>query len=166
MQLLEREKQIYIENKDIKPDLENQSYIVERQLKPEARKDIIEFLEERKIIPNSMIDISDGLSSELIHICKQSDVGCQIEEENLPISKDTFNQALEFNLGPTTCALSGGEDYELLFTLDPKHQKAIDEHYDISMIGEVKDVNLGVKLHTKGDNYHDIISLGWNSLTE
>ncbi len=166
LQLLEREKQIYLENKNIKPDLESKSYIVERQLKPEARKDIVEFLEERGVIPNAMIDISDGLSSELIHICKQSDVGCQIEEDDLPISKETYNQALEFNLGPTTCALSGGEDYELLFTIDPEHKKAIDEHYDISIIGEVKDVNLGVKLHTKGGNFHDIISLGWNSLKE
>ncbi len=164
LQLLEREKQLFLENPEIKPNLNNQTYLVERQLKPEARKEIVEDLEEYGIIPNAMIDISDGLSSEIIHICKQSNVGCQIEEESLPIANETYNQALEFNMGPTTCALSGGEDYELLFAVDPKHQKKMDDHPDISVIGEFLDVNLGVKLHTKGDNLHDIVSMGWNSL--
>ena len=164
LQLLEREKQIYKENPAIKPNLDNQKYLIERQLKPEARREIIADLEEYDIIPNAMIDISDGLSSEIIHICKQSNVGCQIEEESLPIDNDTYNQALEFNLGPTTCALSGGEDYELLFAVDPKHEKKMDDHPDIAVIGKFRDVNLGVKLHTKGDNFHDMVSLGWNSL--
>lgn len=166
LQLLEREKKIYLENPDVKPDLEKKSYIVERQLKPEARKDIVEFLDEAGIVPHAMIDISDGLSSEILHLCKASKTGAQINEEALPIAGETFNQALEFNLGPTTCALSGGEDYELLFTVDPKHREAISAHNDIAVIGEIKDAGLGVKLFSKGGNYHDIISLGWNSLEE
>ena len=166
LQLLEREKRIFLENPDVKADLENKAYIVERQLKPEARKDIVEFLEGAGIVPNAMIDISDGLSSEILHICQASSVGCQLEEASLPIATETYNQALEFNLGPTTCALSGGEDYELLFTADPKFRDALDAHHDISIIGEILDENLGVKLHTKGGNLHDIISLGWNSLDE
>jgi thiamine-monophosphate kinase len=150
----------------VNADLENKAYIVERQLKPEARKDIIEFLDKAGVVPSAMIDISDGLSSEILHICKASSVGCQLEESALPISNETFNQALEFNLGPTTCALSGGEDYELLFTIDPKYLPELNKHHDIAVIGEIKDANLGVKLHSKGGNFHDIISLGWNSLKE
>lgn len=166
LQILEREKQIHLENPEIKPALEKQTYLIERQLKPEARKVIVEDLEEYGIIPTAMIDVSDGLSSEIIHICKQSNVGCQIEEDSLPISNEAYNQAFEFNLGPTTCALSGGEDYELLFAVDPKYRKKMDDHPDISVIGEFTDAIMGVKLHTKGDNYHDIVSLGWNSLKE
>lgn len=166
LQILEREKQVFLANPDMKVDFGGKSYIIERQLKPEARLDIIEFLAEKEIIPNAMIDISDGLSSEILHICTASNVGCQLEESALPIDNETFNQALDFNIGPTTCALSGGEDYELLFTVDPKHRAELEAHKDISIIGEVLDVNLGVKLHTKGDNLHDIISLGWNSLEE
>jgi thiamine-monophosphate kinase len=166
LQLLEREKKIFLENPGIAPDLEQKSYIVERQLKPEARKDIIEYLDEAGVVPNAMIDISDGLSSEIIHICQASSVGCQLEEDSIPIANETYNQALAFNLGPTTCALSGGEEYELLFTIDPKDRKAIDAHHDIVIIGEIKDEHLGVKLHSKGGNFHDIISLGWNSLKE
>ena len=166
LQLLEREKKIHMEHPEVQVDLESKSYIVERQIKPEARKDIIEYLDEKKTVPTSMIDISDGLSSEILHVCKASSVGCQLEEEYLPIANETFNQALEFNLGPTTCALSGGEDYELLFTIDPKHREIIDAHHDISIIGEVLDESMGAKLLTKGGNLHDIISLGWNSLEE
>ncbi|MCP4123377.1 MAG: thiamine-phosphate kinase [Bacteroidetes bacterium] len=166
LQLLEREKRIYQENPDVKVDLEDKSYIVERQIKPEARKDVIEYLDDKKIVPTSMIDISDGLSSEILHVCKASSVGCQLEEEQLPIATETFNQALEFNLGPTTCALSGGEDYELLFTIDPTQRDLIDAHHDITVIGEILDENQGAKLLTKGGNLHDIISLGWNSLEE
>lgn len=166
LQILEREKQIHLEHPDIAPALEKQSYLIERQLKPEARKVIIDDLEEYGIVPTAMIDISDGLSSEIIHLCKQSNVGCQIEEESLPISHEAYNQAMEFNIGPTTCALSGGEDYELLFAVDPKYRQKMDDHPDISVIGEFTDAIKGVKLHTKGDNYHDIVSLGWNSLKE
>ncbi len=166
LQLLEREKKIYIENPEIQVDLENQKYILERQLKPEARRDIYNVFKEKEVIPTSMIDISDGLSSEILHICKQSNVGCLIEEAQLPIAKETYDMALNFNLGPTTCALSGGEDYELLFTIDPKDIDKISKHSDITIIGEMLPAEMGVKLKTKGGNLHDIISLGWDSLKE
>lgn len=166
LQLLEREKQIQLENPEIQVNLEKQKYIVERQLKPEARKDIIETLAKLNIVPNAMIDISDGLSSEIIHLCKKSNVGCQIEEGNLPIANETFDQINEFNLPPTTVALSGGEDYELLFAVDPKFEKEIENERDITIIGTFQDAIKGIKLHTKGDNYHDMIAMGWNSLKE
>eukprot|EP01037_Dinobryon_pediforme_P010586 gene10586-10656_t len=117
LQLLEREKLIYLENPNIQPDLEGKDYIIERQLKPEARRDIIDLLKEIKVKPTAMIDISDGLASELLHICKQSDKGCNLYEEKIPLDPMTFETAREFNLDPTVCALSGGEDYELLFTV-------------------------------------------------
>ena len=113
-----------------------------------------------------MIDISDGLSSEIIHICKQSNVGCQLNEDAVPIAKETYDKALEFGIDPINCALSGGEDYELLFTILPSDRAKVKQHPDISIIGEILDENLGVKLFTKGGNYHDIISLGWNSLKD
>jgi thiamine-monophosphate kinase len=117
LQLLEREKLIYLENPNIQPDLEGKDYIVERQLKPEARRDIVELLKEIGVKPTAMIDVSDGLASEVLHICKQSNKGCNIYEEKIPLDPMTFETAREFNLDPTVCALSGGEDYELLFTV-------------------------------------------------
>ncbi|RYZ15833.1 MAG: thiamine-phosphate kinase, partial [Sphingobacteriales bacterium] len=117
LQLLEREKKIYLESPGVQPDLEQKAYIVGRILKPEPRAEIVEWLKEHNIVPTSMIDVSDGLSSELLHICKQSKVGCVIHEEKIPIHDEARNMALEFGIDPTTCALSGGEDYELLFTL-------------------------------------------------
>lgn len=164
LQILEREKKIFLEHPTITPQLKGHEYIIERQLKPEARIDIIEYLNENDLTPSAMIDISDGLSSEILHICKQSNVGCVIEEENVPIANETYNTALELNIDPINCVLSGGEDYELLFTIDPKYKSIIDKHHDISIIGEILDANLGVKIHTKGDNYHSIIAMGWNSL--
>jgi thiamine-monophosphate kinase len=113
-----------------------------------------------------MIDISDGLSSEIRHLCKQSNVGCQLNEEGVPIANETYDKALEFSIDPINCALSGGEDYELLFTILPSDTHKIAQHPDISIIGEMLDVNLGVKLYTKGGNYHDIISLGWDGLKD
>jgi len=115
---LEREKKIYLENPNIQPDLESESYVIGRLLRPEARKDIIEFFEKEKITPHSMMDISDGLSSEILHISNQSDLGCVIYEERLPIADEMKNAAYKFQIDPTACALSGGEDYELLFTID------------------------------------------------
>jgi thiamine-monophosphate kinase len=117
LQLLEREKLVYIENPNIQPDLEGKDYIVERQLKPEARKDIIDLLKELNVKPTAMIDVSDGLASEILHICKQSNKGCKLYEEKIPIDPMTYETAREFGLDPTVCALSGGEDYELLFTV-------------------------------------------------
>ncbi len=161
LQLLEREKQLYLSQPDMQPDLEKQKYIVGRQLKPEARKDIVEKLAKAKVIPTSMIDISDGLSSDLLHICKQSTVGAFIEEENVPIHEEAQLMALKFKLDPITCALSGGEDYELLFTVSPNDLPAVRLLPDISLVGEIVDKEDGVKLHTKGGNIHDLKAQGW-----
>ncbi len=164
--VLQREKQVFLNAPDASIELAGNDYIVGRQLKPEARKDIIEFFEQEGVVPTSMIDVSDGLSSELLHICKQSNVGCQLNEDGVPIANETYDKALEFGIDPINCALSGGEDYELLFTILPSDKNKINAHPDISIIGEILDENLGVKLFTKGGNYHDIISLGWNSLKD
>ncbi len=164
--LLQREKQVFLNAPEASIDLAGNDFIVGKQLKPEARKDVIEFFAEHQIIPTSMIDVSDGLSSEIMHLCKQSNVGCQLNEEHVPIAEETYNKALEFGIDPINCALSGGEDYELLFTIAAEDRTKVKQHPDISIIGEILDANLGVKLFTKGGNYHDIISLGWNSLKD
>lgn len=161
LQLLEREKQIYLSNPGIKPDLEEQTYLVGRQLKPEARKDMIELFAQQNLVPTAMIDISDGLASEIFHICKQSGVGAFIEESGVPIHPDTQLMALKFNLDPITCALSGGEDYELLFTINPKDLEKVKYLPDIYIMGEITDASDGIKLHTKGGNIHDIKAQGW-----
>jgi thiamine-monophosphate kinase len=166
LQILQREKHVFLNAPNANIELEGNDYIIGRQLKPEARKDIVEFFEAENIIPTSMIDISDGLSSEILHLCKQSDVGCQLNESEVPIANETYNKALEFGIDPINCALSGGEDYELLFTIDRKDADKIKHHTDIAVIGEILDANLGVKLYTKGGNYHDIISLGWDGLKD
>jgi len=166
LQVLEREKRIFLEHPGVTPDLEGQDYLVGRQLKPEARKDIYDFLLKNEVVPTAMIDISDGLSSEILHLCKQSQLGCQIEEASVPIAPETTEMAIKFNIAPITCALSGGEDYELLFSINPKDKKIIDQHPGISIIGEMLDANLGIKLHTRGDNLYDIISLGWDSFKD
>ncbi len=163
VQLLEREKQIFLENPEVQPDLESQDYVVGRQLKPDARKDVIELFRESHLVPTSMIDVSDGLSSDMRHICNQSKVGCQILEDQLPIHEDTFNLALKFRVDPTTCALNGGEDYELLFTVDKKDKQKVENNPFFSIIGEVTDPKKGSKLMTKGGNEHDLIAQGWNT---
>jgi thiamine-monophosphate kinase len=162
--ILQREKQVFLQAPTASIELSGNDYIIGRQLKPEARKDIIEFFAQQNIVPTSMVDISDGLSSEILHICKQSNVGCQLNEADVPISSFTYNKALDFGIDPINCALSGGEDYELLFTILPSEKDRVNQHPDISIIGEITDANLGVKLYTKGGNYHDIISLGWDGL--
>ncbi|MGI8951494.1 MAG: thiamine-phosphate kinase [Chitinophagaceae bacterium] len=162
--LLEREKKIFLENPQVQPDLENEDYIVGRFLKPEARKDIIKFFQENKIIPTAMMDVSDGISSEILHICKQSNVGCKLYEEKLPIDNRTREAAYKFGLDPTTCALNGGEDYELIFTLKQEDYDKIILNEDISVIGHVTDANEGIKFLSKGGNTFDIIAQGWNSL--
>ncbi|HVX25108.1 MAG TPA: thiamine-phosphate kinase [Parafilimonas sp.] len=162
--LLEREKNIYIENPQIQPDLEGEDYIVGRFLKPEARKDIVEFFEEQKIIPTAMMDISDGLSSEILHICNLSNVGCVLYEEKIPIAEQTRNAAFKFNLDPTVCALNGGEDYELLFTIKQDDYDKIKLNENISVVGYIKDIEEGNKFLSKGGNSFDITAQGWNSL--
>lgn len=162
--LLEREKNIYLENPQVQPDLEGEDYIVGRLLKPEARKEIIEFFEQQNIIPTAMMDISDGLSSEILHICNQSNVGCVLYEEKLPLAQETRNAAFKFNLDPTVCALNGGEDYELLFTVKQEDYNKIQLNENISVAGYIKDVSEGKKLVSKGGNYFDITAQGWNAL--
>ena len=161
LQLLEREKQIYLSNPGVKPDLEEQNYLVGRQLKPEARKDMIELFAKNSLVPTSMIDVSDGVSSELFHICRQSGVGAIVEESGVPIHPDAELMAIKFNLDPITCALSGGEDYELLFTIDPNDVDKVKFLPDIYIMGEIVEAKEGLKLHTKGGNIHDIKAQGW-----
>jgi thiamine-monophosphate kinase len=164
--LMEREKKIYLENPGVQPDLENESYIVGRLLKPEARKEIISFFAENNIIPTAMMDVSDGISSDVLHLCKQSVVGCRIYEEKLPISDESRKAAFKFGLDPTVCALNGGEDYELLFTLKQEDHDKITLNEDISVIGYVVDVMEGSKLLTKGGNTFDITAQGWTAFKE
>jgi thiamine-monophosphate kinase len=161
--LLEREKQIFLENPKVQPDLEGEKYVVGRILKPEARKDIIQFFEEAGVTPSAMIDVSDGLSSEILHICKQSNTGCMLYEDKLPIAEETRNAAFKFNLDPTACALSGGEDYELLFTVPQDQFDLVKDNPDISIIGYLTDVEEGVHIFTKGGNKFPITAQGWNA---
>ena len=161
--LLEREKKIYLENPQIQPDLEGEDYIVGRLLKPEARKDIIEFFEQNNIVPTAMMDISDGLSSETLHICKQSNVGCRIYEEKIPLMENSRLAAFKFGLDPTVCALNGGEEYELLFTLKQEDYDKIVLNEAISAIGYITDADEKCKLLSKGGNSFDIIAQGWNA---
>ncbi|MFK7982880.1 MAG: thiamine-phosphate kinase [Saprospiraceae bacterium] len=161
LQLLEREKQLFQSNPGVKTDLEGQDYLVGRQLKPEARKDTIELFAKNNLVPTSMIDVSDGLASELFHLCTQSKVGAFIEEKGVPIHDDTQLQALKFKLDPITCALSGGEDYELLFTIKPSDIDKVKFLPDLYIIGDVVDAKDGVKLHTTGGNIHPIKAQGW-----
>lgn len=163
LQLLEREKQVYLSNPNIQPDLEGKDYIVERQLKPEARGDIISILKELKIKPTSMIDVSDGLSSEMLHICNQSQKGCTLYEEKIPIDPMTYETAREFGLDPTVCALSGGEDYELLFTIKQTDFEKIKHNADISIIGHITEAAAGCNLVSKSGKVHELKAQGWNA---
>jgi len=163
LQLLEREKQIFLENPNIQPDLEGKDYIVERQLKPEARKDIVELLAALEIQPHAMIDVSDGLASEILHICKASNVGCKLYEKKIPIDPMTYETAREFGLDPTVCALSGGEDYELLFTIPQADYDKVKGQLDISVIGHITEASAGYQMISKSGNVHDIKAQGWNA---
>ena len=159
--ILEREKKVYSET-GIQPDLENQAYIVGKLLKPEARKDIIEFLGDSEIMPTSMIDISDGLSSEILHICKQSNLGCVLYEDKIPINEEARQYAYKLELDPTACALSGGEDYELLFTIAQADYDKLLLSEQISVIGYMTAPEEGSHLITRGGNKHALVAQGWN----
>ncbi len=161
LQLLEREKQLWQENPGIQPDLEDQKYAVGRQLKPEARRDMIETFRKVGLKPTAMIDISDGLASEIFHICKQSKVGALVEESGIPMHPEAELLALKFKLDPATCALNGGEDYELLFTIDPADVEKVKYLPEIYIAGEILDAKDGIKLNTKGGNLHDLKAQGW-----
>src|SRR6201991_4501564 len=163
LQLLESEKLVYLENPNIQPDLEGKDYIVERQLKPEARRDIIDLLKKIEVKPTAMIDVSDGLASELLHICKQSGKGCNLYEEKIPLDPMTFETAREFNLDPTVCALSGGEDYELLFTVKQADYDKIKFKMDITIIGYITEPSAGCNLVTKAGAVHALKAQGWNA---
>lgn len=161
--LLEREKKIFIEHPDLQPDLENQDYIIGRMLKPEARKDIIEFFATNEIQPTSMMDVSDGLSSEVLHLCKQSGLGCVLYEEKLPVHNDARQYAYKLELDPTVAALSGGEDYELVFTLSQADHDKIVLNEQISVIGYMTELGEGSHIITKGGNKHKLTAQGWNA---
>lgn len=160
LQILEREKRIFQET-GAQPDFGEHQYLIERQLKPEARRDMIELFAKNNLVPSAMIDVSDGVASEVFHICKQSGVGAYIEESGVPIHPDAQQQALEFNLDPITCALSGGEDYELIFAISPKDLEKVKYLPDIYIMGEIVSPDEGVQLHTKGGNIHQLQAQGW-----
>ena len=162
LQVLEREKQVFLVNPSNKPDLTAYKNIIQKQLRPEARNDIIEFFQECKIKPTSMIDISDGLSSEIIHLCKSSNKGCKIYEDKIPISDDSLQACKEFNLEPTTIALSGGEDYQLLFTVGQENLEKIQNNLNLSVIGHITSSKEMILIEKSGRNIM-IESLGWKS---
>jgi thiamine-monophosphate kinase len=163
---LEREKKIFIESPGVQPDLEGESYVIGRLLKPEARKDIIEFFGREEIIPTSMIDVSDGLSSEILHLCKESGLGCVLYEEKIPIAEQTKNAAYKFEIDPTACALSGGEDYELLFTIPQSVYEKLVLNEDISAIGYMTEQGEGAHIITKGGSRHALTAQGWNHMKQ
>ena len=166
LQLLEREKVVLKGEKDVQPDFSGKEYLLERQLKPEARKDIIEKLAAANIIPTSMMDISDGLSSELMHICKQSNTGCRVYEEHIPIDYQTAVMAEEFNMNLTTCAMNGGEDYELLFTVPIADHEKVSQMEGIRLIGHITKPELGCALITRDGQEFELKAQGWNPLKE
>jgi thiamine-monophosphate kinase len=163
LQLLNREKKVFLENPNTQPDFSGNDYLLQRQLKPEARKDVIELLGKSQIKPTSMIDISDGLASELLHICKQSKKGCQVYEDKIPIDAKTVLQAQEFNLDPIVCAMSGGEDYELLFTVPLSDFEKVKTLNDITIIGHITEESTGASMITKSGNSITITAQGWDA---
>lgn len=166
LQVLEREKQVFQANPNARPELENYTYLVERQLKPEARKDIPLLLAELDVLPTAMIDISDGLSSEIIHICKNSGVGCNLYEDKIPLDPQVISTCEEFNLDSTTIALNGGEDYELLFTIKTEDFPKIKANPHLTVIGHMTGKKEGIHLITRANTKIPLIARGWNSLNE
>jgi len=162
LQVLERERQIYLENPSVQPALEGVDYILERQLKPEARKDVVHFLKTLGVKPTSMIDVSDGLASELLHLCKAGNLGCTIYDEKIPVDQETFNSAREFNLDPSTCALNGGEDYELLFSIKQTDYDKIKDSEHLKVIGHYSDKNSGSNIVGRDGSVIPLQAQGWN----
>ena len=163
LQLLEREKKIFLENNGVQPDLQGQDYLIGRILKPEPRQDVVEWLQENNITPTSMIDISDGLSSELLHICKSSEVGCVLYEDKIPVSEEAKVIGMQFNIPTVTCALSGGEDYELLFTVKQEDYEKVARSTNITMIGYITDKQEGAHMLTPSGKKHQLVAQGWNA---
>lgn len=162
LQVLEREKEVFKANPNIQPDLDGHDYIMERQLKPEARVDVIRFLKELDVVPTAMIDISDGLASDLMHICSQSNTGCRIYDEKIPIDGKTSMTAIDFNLDPIMCALNGGEDYELLFTVKQSDFDKIKGNPHMSVIGHMTDGSEGLYYVDKNGSMVELQAQGWN----
>ncbi len=165
LQVLEREKQVFQANPNAQPALDDYTYLVERQLKPEARKDMVELLKALEVKPTAMIDISDGLSSEILHICKQSKVGCDLYESKIPLSQEVISTSEEFNMNSTTVALSGGEDYELLFTIAQSDYDKIKGNPNLTVIGHITEENQGVHLVTRANQKIELTAQGWNGLS-
>ena len=162
LNVLQREKEVWKSNPNMQPELDNFNYILERQLKPEARRDVIEFLKKCDVIPTSMIDISDGLASEIFHICTSSNVGCQLYEEKIPIDPQTYQTSMDFNINPTVSALNGGEDYELLFTINQKDYEKIKDDPNLTVIGHITKKSQGINLIGNGDTSTPLQAQGWN----
>ena len=163
LQLLEREKSVFMENPEIQPDLGGNDYLLERQLKPEARKDINELLKQLEVRPTSMIDISDGLASEVLHLCDQSKLGASIFDDKIPIDPLTYERARDFEMDPNVVALNGGEDYELLFTIKQEDFDKIKANPHLTVIGHMKAKDAGVHLIDKNGNQHILSSQGWDA---
>lgn len=162
--ILEREKKVFQANPNMQPDLSDHDYILERQLKPEARIDMVRLFADENIVPTAMIDISDGLASEALHLCKNSDKGCLIYEEKIPIDQDTYDTAKEFGIVPTVAALNGGEDYELLFTVKQADYDKIKNSQDITVIGYITDKTEGTQLMTTDNHLFELKAQGWDAL--
>ena len=165
LQVLEREKQVFNVNPNNQPDLDAYTYIIERQLKPEARKDIVKLLKDLKVKPTSMIDISDGLSSEIIHLCRQSDVGVELYEDKIPLDPQVISTCEEFNIDSTTVALNGGEDYELLMTISQEDYPKIKANPNLTVIGYITEKQKGMHLVTRGGELIPLIAKGWNAIS-
>ena len=166
LQVLEREKQVFQVNPNNQPDLDGYSYLIERQLKPEARTDIKELLQKLEVQPSAMIDISDGLSSEILHICKKSGVGCNLYEEKLPLDPQLINVCEEFNIDSTTVAINGGEDYELLFTIKMEDYDKIKANPNFTVIGHMTQESEGIHLITRANTKIPLKARGWDALSE
>jgi thiamine-monophosphate kinase len=166
LQVLEREKEVFKVNPNNQPDLEPYTYIIERQLKPEAREDIVKLLKELDVKPTSMIDISDGLSSEIIHLCKQSNVGVELYENKIPLDPQVISTCEEFNIDSTTIALNGGEDYELLMTISQEDFPKIKANPNLTVIGYMTEKERGMHLVTRAETLIPLIAKGWNALSD
>jgi len=166
LQVLEREKQVFQANPNNQPDLSDYTYLIERQLKPEARKDIVKLLADLDVVPTAMIDISDGLSSEIMHLCKHSEVGCNIFEDKIPLDPQVISTCEEFNIDSTTIALSGGEDYELLFAIDQKDYDKIKGNPNLTVIGHFTEAREGIHLVTRENTKIPLKARGWNAFEE
>lgn len=163
LQLLEREKKIFLENPEVQPELKGYDYLLQRQLKPEPRADIIQFFHENNVTPSAMIDISDGLSSDILHICNESKTGCKLFADHIPVNQETEKLAAEFNITPLVAALNGGEDYELLFTISPGEFVKIKDNNNIKTIGHITDRDSGYNLITQDGSFIPLEAQGWNA---